>query len=523
MNSGAADVNGATAKRHADPNTAYDTEIDALHRWLGADRAELGQLLDPLRRTEVTPQQAFALVKDAWLRLDDLRNRYAEFSGMAGLDPDAGSFMEQAFRQLQSGDGFSLEASETAMEEAVRRGLETTQPAEAVAAILSARAELAAIRMDHYRSAELYGRAAALEGLDPARQWRYEFKRAAALAEQGREFVDIKALEEASSHFENRVLPLAPREERPADWAETQHHWGDAMGMLGLQQRGTRPLEEAISHYRKALAERSREAAPREWAATQNSLGHVMGTLAQRNAETEMLEQSIQAFEAALEVRSFEETPQEWAITQNNLGTALLTLGQRNRDESLLERATEAYRKVLQVWTREHAPLDWAMIQNNLGTALRTLGEYREDPAVVEEAVTAYRSALAERTRERVPRDWAMTQNNLGAALHRLGEYRQDQRHLTAAMEAYDSAVKEWTRERGPVTWAMTLANKAAARKVVAELTSDVELVRQSISDFLTIGEVFRNASHAQYYELTVEQVALLQKLEKKILGGEEG
>lgn len=518
MNSKATDANGAASEAHAD----YTTEINALHQWLGADKSELGQLLDPIRRAKVAPQPAYALLKQAWLTLQDLRDRQSEFAGLADLDADTASLVEQAFRQLQTGETFSLDAAEAAFEQAARRFRDGDQAARDAAALIAAQAQIAAARLDHYRAAELCANAAAVEGLDTPLQWRYQLKRAAALAEQGRAFVDTAALEEACSHFENQVLPLAPREERPADWAETQHHWGEALGMLGLQQRGTRSLEQAISHLKEALSERTREAMAAEWAATQNSLGHVMGALAQRNAEGAMLEKAVEAFEAALEVRSLEESPQDWAITQNNLGAALLTLGHRNKDTGLLERSTDAFGKVLQVWTRERAPLDWAMTQNNLATALRTLGEHREDPGLLEGSVTACRDALSERARERVPLDWAMTQNNLGAALHRLGQHQENPQHLEAAMEAYDNAVKEWTRERGPVTWAMTLANKAAARKVLAELTADVELVHQSMSDFLTIGEVFRHASHAQYYELTVEQIALLQKLEQQILAGKE-
>jgi hypothetical protein len=42
--------------------------------------------------------------------------------------------------------------------------------------------------------------------------------------------------------------------------------------------------------------------------------------------------------------------------------------------------------------------------------------------------------------------------------------------------------------------------------------------VRRALADFAAVGQVFRSASHAQYYELVVEQVALLRKLEQRIL-----
>ena len=520
MHSGATDASTPVSEVNADPNTAYANEINALHHWLGADKTDLGRLLEPLRGADVTPQQVYALLKQAWLRVQDLRDRQADLTASVDSDSETVSRLERAFRHLQAGEGFSPDEGDAAFDQTAQRALEAGLPAAKAAAVIAAHAQLAAARFDHRRAGDLYSRAAVIEGLDTPLQWRYELKRAAALTEQGRDFPDRSALEEALGLFENQVLPLAPREERPADWAETHHQWAEALGILGLQQRGTRLLEQSIAHYKEGLAERTREAMPSAWAATQNGLGHVMGVHAQRTAETEMLEKAVQAFEAALEVRTLEETPQEWAIAQNNLGGALLNLGNRKKDESLLERARDAYRAVLKVWTRERAPLDWAMAQHNLATALRTLGECGGYARILEASVTAYQEALSERSRERTPMDWAMTQNNLGAALHKLGECQEDPQTLEVAMGAYDNALQEWTRERGPVTWAMTLANKAAARKALAQLTRDVAQVRQARSDFQTLGEVFRSVSHAQYYELAVEQVAVLQKLEQELVSG---
>lgn len=128
---------------------------------------------------------------------------------------------------------------------------------------------------------------------------------------------------------------------------------------------------------------------------------------------------------------------------------------------------------------------------------------------------------LEERTRERSPQDWAITENNLGAALHRLGERQEDPRQLQAAIEAYENALRQWTRERVPMTWAMTMANLCSARKLLAEQLDDVDLVRRVLAHFAAVVEVFRDDSHAQYYELLTEQVALTRKLEQKLRGQE--
>ena len=107
--------------------------------------------------------------------------------------------------------------------------------------------------------------------------------------------------------------------------------------------------------------------------------------------------------------------------------------------------------------------------------------------------------------------------------MHKLGERQHDAQPLEAAVHAYENALDEWTRERTPMTWAMTLANLCAARKALAELVGDAEIARRALTDFRAVAEVFRDASHAQYYELVIEQVALTKKLELALMNGEAG
>lgn len=493
---------------------APSPELGALYRVLPAQSGELERLLEPLRQARLAPPQIGGLLKQAWQRLQELRALETELCARAAHDR-AQQPLKQAFDGLRAGAAFSPDTARTALETAARRADAPGLNAE----ILAARALLATISLDYRHAASRYAEAATAPDLDSAQRWRYRLRQAQALQEMGREFGDQTALEQAVELYQTAVLALAPRAERPEDWAATQHGLGDALGTLGQYQPGTRLLEKAVAALNDALAGYDRERAALAWAAVQNSLGNALGALAQRQGDSDMLEKSVAAFAAALEVRTQEQTAHDWAVSQNNLGAALLVLGQRNKDRHALKRATDAYRKALRVWTRQQTPFDWASALNNLGTALRLLGDYRRGPRTLEQAVAACRSALAGRPRERVPGDWAMTQNNLGAALQRLGEREQDAAPLAASIEAYGSALEEWTRERSPGSWAMTRANQGAARKALAELTGDIDLVHAALADFAAVGEVFRGASHAQYYELAVEQIARLRELEQKLTG----
>ncbi len=522
MSSTRLNTSGAVSTNLSEPDSIYAAALNAACLNLQAQKSDLERLLVPLHAMQVSQQQVSGLLKQIWSRLETLRASQTDVSSLAVQYPEIARMLEQAFSCLQAGETFSLGDANSAFDQAYRRCLAIGNAVELAAGIRAAQAQIAAVKLDYRRAGNLYAEAATTPGLSVPLQWRYQVQHALVLVDLGREFMDNVALEEAIILYETRVLALSPKTERPDDWAATEHHLGNALGALGQRQRGTWMMEKAIEAFECALSERRRERAPLDWAATQNSLGNTLGILAQRHADTEMLEKSVAAFQSALEERTRDRSPHDWAMTQNNLGTALLALGQRKKDKTLLKQASDVYKDVLQVWTRERVPLEWASTMDNLGTALRILGEHRKGPRTLEQAVAACRSALAERTRARVPQAWAMTQNNLGAALHKLGERQHDAQPLEAAVEAYENALEEWTRERAPMTWAMTIANLCAARKALAEQLGNVELARRALTDFGAVAEVFREASHAHYYELVVEQVALTRKLEQELMNNEK-
>lgn len=510
-------MRSATLEKHAGPldllDAAYKTELDAACKKLHAEQSELAHLLSYIHGNQVSRQQVPVLLKQAYTRLKELRENRPHLSDRATNEPEIAESIEQADHALQAGGIFSLDDADKAYEKAYKRCLEIEDNPESAALIRDGQARIAAVKQQYRHAAELYEEAATIPGLDIPLRWHYQIKRALVLEDLGREFMDNAALEKAIDLYETTILDLAPRKERPEDWATTQNHLGSVLGILGQRQRGTQMLERSIMAFNNALSERSRERLPQDWATTQNNLGNALGVLAQRHSDTEMLEESVAAFESALEERTREQTPVDWATTQNNLAAALQTLGQRKNDTKLLKKSVEAYKNVLREWTREKAPLNWASTLNNLGTALRLLGERRKGPRTLEQSVAAYYSAFAQLTRERVPQDWARTQNNLGAALQKLGERQHDPRILEQSIAAYENALMEWTREQMPMTWAMTMANLGIARKTLAEQTNDIEIARQAVTDFEAVSEIFRNASHAHYYELSEEQRASTLKL----------
>jgi tetratricopeptide (TPR) repeat protein len=494
--------------------------LEALLTDSGLEPSERRQLVACARASGATRRQLPGVLRQARFRLLRLRDTMSRGLAVGPTQADVTAALGRARAALQAGPAFSMETAERSFGEALACCLE--QPVTApgtVASIAAGQAQAAAIGQDHRWAAVLYARAAATPGLSVAAQWRMQHQRAAVLEELGREYGDNQALTEAVELYEQTALPLAPESERPDDWSTTQHCLGNALGILGQRGRGVRLLERSVAAFENALGARSRERSPVDWAATRRGLGNALGILAQRQGDPDMLVRAVSEFERALEAGIRKQAPGDWAMTQYHLGTALLTLGQLKRDSSVLARSIDAYRQVLQEWPRERAPLDWAKTQNCLGTALRVRGEQGGDPREFEQAVTAHRSALAVWTREHWPEEWALTQNNVAAALHRLGEREHDTGHLSDALAAYGNALREIHREDKPIAWAMTTANQADLRRSLAECTGDVEMSRRAVSDFERVAQVFHDASHARYYELAKEQLAVARKLAAELAG----
>jgi tetratricopeptide (TPR) repeat protein len=344
-------------------------------------------------------------------------------------------------------------------------------------------------KVDHlqlaYRDAATkYAEAAGLvAALDRRKQWEFVLAQAEELLSQGDELGDNPALAEAINVYRESLL-LAPRSERPLDWATTQNDLGIALRTLGERESGTARLEEAVVAFRDVLEERTGERVPLQRAETQNSLGVALWRLGERESGTARLEEAVAAYRDALKEYSRERVPLQWAATQNNLGLALWRLGERESGTARLEEAVASYRDALKEYTRERVPLQWAATQNNLGIALRTLGERESGTARLEEAVAAYRDALKENTRERVPLDWAMTQTNLGSALQRLGERESGTARLEEAVAAYRGALKEFTRERVPFYWATTQSNLGVALQTLGERESGAVRLEEAVAAY---------------------------------------
>ena len=380
-------------------------------------------------------------------------------------------------------------------------------------------------KVDHlqlaYRDAAIkYAEAASLiAALDRPKRWEFVWAQAYELQGQGAEFGDNAALAESIDVYREGLL-LAPRAERPLDWAATKHHLGLALRTLGERESGTVLLEEAVAAYRDALKERTRERTPVDWAMTQMGLGGTLLRLGERESETARLEEALAAFRDALTEITRERLPLDWVDAQVSLGSALLALGEREGRIAKLEEALAAYRDALTETTRELAPLQWAVTQIGLGDALERLGERESGTARLEEAVAAYRDVVKEITRERAPLDWARAQNNLGYALQILGERESETARLEEAVAAYRDALKEYTRERAPLDWARAQNNLGYALVSLGDRESGTARLEEAVAAYRnTLKEYTRERAPLDWAAAQMELGGALGRLGERESG----
>jgi tetratricopeptide (TPR) repeat protein len=390
-------------------------------------------------------------------QIDELQTKLSALGDPATRDPALAALADA---QKALDDGRLADAEKEFAKLQFLRDAQLSAAGDAWITAVNARANVRKLEQDFDGATELLMEAEREEAKSSQHR-RFELLSAAADAQYDKGDLrgDNVALTKAIAMYTDQVLPLAPRDEAPLDWAATQDNLGIALGVLGGRESGTAHLEQAVVSFQAALQERTRERVPLDWAATQTNLGNALEAVGERDGGTAHLEQAVVAYRAALQETARERAPLDWAAIQNGLGNALDALGERESGNAHLEQAVAAFQEALKERTRERVPLDWAMTKNNLGDALVDLGERENGTARLEQAVDAFQAALKEYTRERVPLRWATIQNNLGAALEGLGEREGGTAHLELAVAAYQAALQERTRERVPLDWAETKVN----------------------------------------------------------------
>ncbi|NWH04990.1 CHAT domain-containing protein [Desulfobacter latus] len=262
---------------------------------------------------------------------------------------------------------------------------------------------------------------------------------------------DTPVNQETALAFLKILLNFCSKEDRPADWATTQHNLGNLYS-IRIQGDPSDNQEHALVCYKSALEIWTKERVPMDWVMTQYNLGNLYSKRIQGDPSDNQ-EHALVCYKSALEICTRGRVPMKWAMIQHSLGN-LYSIRIQGDPSDNQEHALAYYTSALEIRIRERVPMKWAMTQHSLGDlySKRIQGDPSDNQ---KHALACYTSALEIRTRERVSMEWASTQYSLGNlySIRIQGDPSGNQKH---ALACYTSALEIWTREQVPMDWAMT-------------------------------------------------------------------
>src|SRR5262249_37353835 len=122
-----------------------------------------------------------------------------------------------------------------------------------------------------------------------------------------------------------------------------------ALQSLGMRERGTARLEEAVTTQREVLKEWKREPAPLRWAWAQHELPNTLVILARRGGGSARVEGALAAYHGAVKGRLRARNPGLWAGSSGRQGGALMLLAARTNNAEMAERAAAQIKTALDI------------------------------------------------------------------------------------------------------------------------------------------------------------------------------
>lgn len=240
-------------------------------------------------------------------------------------------------------------------------------------------------------------------------------------------------------------------------WVRPSLHWTLGHILAGNTPRAqpAEDVEEAITHYQRALDALDENRMRTEWAMIHNWLGIAYRGRKFGN-EADNIELAISHYEKSLQVFTLDAFPEDWAMAQNNLAAAFKERQRGNRADNL-EYVISHAEQAAQFFTRATHIMQWTEIQLKLATAYRE--RLRGDRAQnVEFAIQFYQNVIESSLFSGQDTDWGAehwANAHLGLAqCYAKRAIGTPSETLQLASSHVESAQNVYTREANPEGWA---------------------------------------------------------------------
>lgn len=348
-------------------------------------------------------------------------------------------------------------------------------------------------------------------------------KLAATLLALGRRDIDRTRLLAAADAI-SAAIELEPRETSPVAWGSAQASLGQIRLELWERERdGIDPLDEAIGHYREAVAV-LRDQAPDEWVSAQLGLGRALrlrGIWNFTNPGYNYTE-ALSVYDAVIEHCARDTYPVCWAAASHGKAVALHLLGRTVSDESevfsLFRQSMAAFQDALSEQRLDMAPADWAETYASRAEMLSRFALVSADGIKLiyrAEAAQGYRRALEVITPETFPALWFELNDKIAEVYGVLAvsDSREgaESRYLDLQTSHLRSALDGLRKSDDLELWAFHHGDLGQNLTKRLQIEPSEELYREAIAQYdearstLTeMGEPERMASYADRHAYTV-------------------
>lgn len=523
----------------------YEEIIKEKQKELSATRLEICSLLEYILNKKIPFDNIPRAITEAKRALDASRAEIANLQRIAGLSPNVSAIIAKASAALIDPNRLDLAAAQAALSNARREAqltIETRRKQEnlTLASLCSTEGELAFAQSNFFEANEHFSRASDYTSTyEPLQHIYFNIRRAESLHSYGELCMDIGALENAVSIFEEALDILTP-DHNTSLWARAQSGLGNSSRILGQRFTGERSLsflDKSIVAHRSALSVLDKAHARAEWSVSQNNLGNAYSAKAIKIVGPEKLEiidNAVRSYDAALSVRSRDVELTDWAITKNNIGEilrirALLEQGaefnstiseaiaalndssscykkmgaikpaavaqmnlavvhsisaERSSGEEKkyhLKTAIDMYENLVPCFHPEEDAAQLGMILFNLASTvlnLSKLHDAKSPKADIEKSITLHQCALEIRTKERSPAESLMSQTSLASAKVELGRLlpkSEGLKYLKGVEETFSSILDSYSPDDDPLEWSSAQHVLGTIYMSAARSATDVE------------------------------------------------
>lgn len=281
------------------------------------------------------------------------------------------------------------------------------------------------------------------------RQWKFKMISADASFRKGISNEDNMILALAIRIYRDEALPLAPRNERPDNWAKTKVELGIALWQLGSNETKPANLEAALTAFKEAREVTTFSRSPKLWADIRIYEGN---TLLSRNR--------IVGGETVGKIESADDAKD-------------LLAGLIPESNKILSNAKSAYLDSLEFYSKTSNIYVYSIINNNISRVLIELDGYKN----LIDAIRISKDILNSNAFVENTGSLASVYFNIGRAYSSLYRNEQKSEYFEECKKNFESSIKIWTSLGSRSANAQSQLGLASCTMIAAVVQRDLGLL----------------------------------------------